>query len=109
MLLEQLRRQESTPLMERIALWKIWIPLPASTAAVTRKRFERTACRRFYPAECVDVETAVDAYTMESAYHEFREDVKGRLKVGYYADLVVLDREISSPASPKRFWGQTLC
>jgi len=42
----------------------------------------------------VDVETAVDAYTAESAYAEFQEHCKGRLKPGYYADLTVLDRDI---------------
>ena len=40
------------------------------------------------------METAIDAYTMESAYAEFQEDVKGRLKPGYYADMVLLDRDI---------------
>ena len=40
------------------------------------------------------METAVDAYTMESAYAEFQEHCKGRLKPGYYADMVLLDRDI---------------
>ena len=44
--------------------------------------------------EKVDVETAVDAYTMESAYGEFMEDRKGRIKEGYYADMALLDRDI---------------
>ena len=44
--------------------------------------------------KCVDVETAIDAYTYESAYCEFQEDVKGRIKPGYYADLVLLDTDI---------------
>lgn len=48
----------------------------------------------FYPKECVDVETAIDAYTLESAYCEFQENVKGRIKPGYYADLIVLDKDI---------------
>lgn len=48
----------------------------------------------FVPSERVDVETAVDAYTMESAYAEFQEHCKGRLKPGYYADLTVLDQDI---------------
>ena len=47
-----------------------------------------------YPKECVDVETAIDAYTLESAYCEFQENVKGRIKPGYYADLIVLDKDI---------------
>lgn len=48
----------------------------------------------FYPEQKVDVETAIDAYTYESAYCEFMEDVKGRIKPGYYADLTVLDTDI---------------
>ncbi len=48
----------------------------------------------FYPEQCVDVETAIDAYTYESAYCEFMEEVKGRIKLGYYADMVVLDTDI---------------
>lgn len=48
----------------------------------------------FYPKECVDVAAAIDAYTYESAYCEFMEDVKGRIKPGYYADLTVLDTDI---------------
>ena len=48
----------------------------------------------FYPKEYIDVETAVDAYTVESAYAEFMENIKGRIKPGYYADAVLLDRDI---------------
>lgn len=40
------------------------------------------------------METAIDAYTIESAYAEFMEDRKGRIKEGYYADMVLLDRDI---------------
>jgi hypothetical protein len=50
----------------------------------------------FYPKECVDVPAAIDAYTVESAYMEFKEDVKGRIKPGHYADMVVLDQDIFS-------------
>ena len=42
----------------------------------------------------MDVADAIDAYTIESAYGEFMEDRKGRIKKGYYADLVLLDRDI---------------
>lgn len=62
--------------------------------AVTRKDRKGQPKNGFYPKECVDVETAVDAYTIESAYAEFAEDRKGRIKEGYYADMVLLDRDI---------------
>ena len=48
----------------------------------------------FYPQEKVDIYDAIDAYTAGSAWCEFAEDEKGRLKPGYLADLVVLDTDI---------------
>ena len=50
--------------------------------------------RGFYSGECVDVYTAVDAYTSGSAYATFEENEKGRIKESYLADLVLLDRDI---------------
>ena len=37
---------------------------------------------------------AVDAYTEGSAYAEFMENKKGRIKEGFYADMVILDKDI---------------
>ena len=67
--------------------------------AVTRKRLDGTPEGGFYPSECMDIYDAVDAYTKESAYVSFDEKVKGRIAEGYYADLVVLDRNIFSVPS----------
>jgi predicted amidohydrolase YtcJ len=53
-----------------------------------------------YPDECVDVYTAVDAYTTGSAYATFEENRKGRIKQGYLADMVLLDRDIFT--TPKK-------
>lgn len=44
----------------------------------------------------MEVESAIDAYTAGSAYNEFKEDIKGKLKEGYVADLIVIDRDIFS-------------
>ena len=71
-------------------------PFPNIYSAVTRKDKTGWPEGGFYPEECVDVETAVDAYTIGSAYNEFHEHDKGRLKPGYLADLVVLDTDIFS-------------
>ncbi|PID82250.1 MAG: amidohydrolase [Clostridiales bacterium] len=60
--------------------------------AVTRKAPEDKEA--FYPEHCMSVEDAVDAYTIESAYIEFKEDFKGRIKEGYLADFIVLDKDI---------------
>ena len=69
-------------------------PLVNLYMAVTRKGKDGKPERGFYPRECVDVESAMDAYTVESAYAEFQEDRKGRIKPGFYADLVLLDQDI---------------
>ncbi len=69
-------------------------PFPNIYMAVTRKNRLGQPEGGFYPEQCVDVETAIDAYTCGSAYNEFKEDIKGRIKPGYLADLVVLDRDI---------------
>lgn len=69
-------------------------PFPNIYMAVTRKNREGKPEGGFYPSECVSVSDAIDAYTIESAYAEFMEDRKGRIKAGYYADLVLLDRDI---------------
>lgn len=49
---------------------------------------------RFNMKESLTIEEALDAYTIGSAYAEFKEDKKGRLKPGYQADMVLLDRDI---------------
>lgn len=45
-------------------------------------------------AECVDIAAAVDAYTWGGAYVSFEEEVKGRIREGYYADFVVLEQDL---------------
>lgn len=62
--------------------------------AVTRKTLQGAPEGGFHPEECLDVEAAVDAYTLEGAYASFEENVKGRLLPGYYADLVILSDDI---------------
>lgn len=69
-------------------------PFPNIYCAVTRQDKTGFPPEGLFPEERVDVETAIDAYTLGSAYAEFAEQVKGRIKPGYYADLVVLDRDI---------------
>ncbi|GHV51152.1 amidohydrolase [Spirochaetia bacterium] len=50
----------------------------------------------FYPAEKVDVYTAVDAYTSGSAWASFDENRLGRIAPGFLADLAFIDRDIFS-------------
>ncbi|MDR1514596.1 MAG: amidohydrolase [Synergistaceae bacterium] len=69
-------------------------PFKCIYSAVTRKDLGGKPRGGYNPNEAVDVETAIDAYTYESAYAEFKEDVKGRLKPGRLADLTIIDRDI---------------
>ncbi|HEX2225159.1 MAG TPA: amidohydrolase family protein, partial [Thermoanaerobaculia bacterium] len=52
------------------------------------------------PSEALTREQAVIAYTAGSAYAEFEEHRKGRLKPGQLADLAVLSQDIFNPELP---------
>lgn len=69
-------------------------PFPNIYHAVTRKDKDGWPMFGFYPQEKVTVEEAIDDYTIGSAYCEFKEKLKGRIKPGYLADMVVLDKDI---------------
>jgi predicted amidohydrolase YtcJ len=69
-------------------------PFPNIYMAVSRCDKDGKPEGGFYPKEKVTVEEAIDAYTIESAYAEFMEDRLGRIKPGYLADMVLLDKDI---------------
>lgn len=73
-------------------------PIANIYCAVTRQNLRGEPAGGFHPEECVDIYSAVDAYTVESAYASFEEKVKGRLMKGYFADLVVLSDNIFTVA-----------
>ncbi|ESO01365.1 hypothetical protein HELRODRAFT_192311 [Helobdella robusta] len=50
----------------------------------------------FKPEECLSIEQAVDIYTQGGAFTAMMEDKLGQLKAGFYADFVVLDRDVIS-------------
>ncbi|MDR3303992.1 MAG: amidohydrolase [Treponema sp.] len=69
-------------------------PLEGIACAVRRVSPLAPDAPCFFPEERVDVYSAVDAYTAESAYAGFAEGAKGRIQAGYLADLTLLDRDI---------------
>ena len=69
-------------------------PFPNLYSAVTRKDKDGYPKDGFFPQECVGICDAVDAYTLESAYAEFAEGFKGRIRPGYLADFTVLSDDI---------------
>jgi predicted amidohydrolase YtcJ len=44
----------------------------------------------WFPQEKITIEEAIQAYTLNTAYAGFEEDLKGSLEVGKLADFVVL-------------------
>lgn len=91
---ESLRRAGAT-----LAFGSDWTVAPLSPvlgiyAAVTRRTLDGKKPGGWVPEEKVSVEQAVRAYTVNGAYAEFAESVKGTVQAGKLADMVVLDRDI---------------
>jgi predicted amidohydrolase YtcJ len=87
----------------RVAFGTDWFvepldPMLGLYAAVTRQSPDGTPADGWFPEERVSLVQAVEAYTAGSAYAEFMDVRKGRLKPGYLADLVVLSRNIFTVA-----------
>jgi predicted amidohydrolase YtcJ len=71
-------------------------PLEGIAAALLRQDITRDfPPGGFYPQEAVDLETALDAFTLGGAYAS-GDGNRGRIKKGYAADLVLLDRDLFS-------------
>jgi predicted amidohydrolase YtcJ len=63
--------------------------------AVTRVSPEAREREPFLPDEGIDLDTALRAFTMGSAWAQHRDDTTGSIEVGKLADLVVMDRDIA--------------
>ncbi len=72
------------------ASWYTANPLHGVYAAVTRQTLDGEPAAGWFPEERVDVETALRAYTVNNAWAAGEEDLKGALRAGLLADLVVL-------------------
>ncbi|MBT4521995.1 MAG: amidohydrolase [Halieaceae bacterium] len=68
-------------------------PLPQIETAVTRTDAGGSGAP-FIVHETIDLQTAVAAFTINSAYVNGIEDVSGSIEVGKYADLIVVDRNL---------------
>lgn len=65
-------------------------PMLGIYAAVTRKTLAGAPEGGWFPQEKLTVEQAIQAYTLNTAYAAYEEDIKGSLEVGKLADFVVL-------------------
>ena len=62
--------------------------------AVTRKDLKGNPEGGWLPDQKMSVEEAVYLYTMGGAYESYDEGVRGSIRNGKYADMVVLERNI---------------
>ena len=81
-------------------------PFRGLYAAITRQ--SENGKKSYYPDQKIGIEEAIAAYTTGSAYAEFAEKQKGKLEPGMLADLVVLDRDITSVLPAKVLETQVL-
>jgi predicted amidohydrolase YtcJ len=65
-------------------------PMLGLYAAVTRKTLSGQPEGGWFPQEKLTVEEAIQAYTLNTAYAGYEEDIKGSITVGKLADFVVL-------------------
>jgi predicted amidohydrolase YtcJ len=70
-------------------------PLRGLYACVTREALDGTPPGGWTPQEKLPLAECISAYTTGSAYAEFMEGKKGELKVGEYADFVVLSQDLT--------------
>jgi predicted amidohydrolase YtcJ len=71
-------------------------PLLGIYAAVTRRTLDGQHPDGWIPEQHITVEDAVRAYTIGSAFASFEDEIKGSIKPGKLADLVVLSDDIFS-------------
>jgi len=75
-------------------------PFRGLYACVTRERPDGGPRNGWEPQEKISLEDCIRAYTSASAYAQFEEGKKGELKVGEYADFIVLSADLTKiPAS----------
>jgi hypothetical protein len=70
------------------------VPLVGIYAAVTRRTIDGKNPNGWMPREKISVAQAVQAYTVNAAYAEGEEKLKGAIRAGQLADIVVLSRNI---------------
>jgi len=69
-------------------------PMYGLYAALTRKTMTGEPEGGWFPDERVTMEDAIKAYTLNTAYANFEDDIKGSITPGKLADITVLDQNL---------------
>jgi len=78
-------------------------PFHGLYACVTRELPEGGPAGGWQPQEKISLDDCIRAYTSGSAYAQFEDGKKGELKVGEYADFIILSQDITK-AAPKELF-----
>ena len=70
-------------------------PFDGIYAAITRQDASGTPPGGWYPEQKLTLEEALRGYTLEAAYAEFEENIKGSIAPGKLADLTVISKDIT--------------
>ncbi len=71
-------------------------PLEGLYAALTRKDRSGEPGDGWFPDQRLNLEKALELYTLASARAEFTENRKGMIKEGYLGDVVIFDRDLTT-------------
>jgi hypothetical protein len=85
----------------RLAFGSDWTVAPIDptlglAAAVTRRTIDGANPGGWIPEQKISLDEALRAYTVNNAYAVFAEANRGMLRRGYKADLVLLDRDLTT-------------
>lgn len=85
----------------RVAFGSDWFvapptPLEGIYGAVTRRTLDDANPNGWVPEQKITVEEALRAYTRDAAYASFEENEKGTITTGKLADLVLIDRDLTT-------------
>lgn len=69
-------------------------PLTGIYAAVTRRTLDGNNPDGWFPEQKIAMEEAIKGYTLNAAFTEFAEHLKGSLEEGKLADVVILDQNL---------------
>jgi len=69
-------------------------PISGIYAAVTRRTLDGKNVDGWIPEQKISLEEAIKGYTINGAFTEFAESVKGSLEEGKFADLIVLSQNL---------------
>ncbi len=76
-------------------------PMEGLYAAVTRKDRKGEEGEGWFPMEKLAMREAIEYYTLGSAYSQFMEDRKGKLKPGYLADIIIVSDDLLTAPQEK--------